>query len=226
MNITNNIIASYIYGLYDNGNKQLLQLREFASQRGVPIILKDTEELLRALLKLKKPAHVLEIGAAVGYSACVFADCCDCEVTTIESDENMAKIAESNVKTLGFGERINVIRGDARDVLERLRDEHIADDGGMFDAVFIDAAKSHYKEFWDLCVPLVAEDGLIICDNVLMKGMTASDEFDTKKRYKTSIRNMREFLLYIKKLDYADTAVLPVGDGVSVSTIEKRYEKN
>lgn len=225
MNITNNIIASYIYGLYDNSNKQLLQLREFATENRIPIIMKDTEELLRALMKLKKPARVLEIGAAVGYSACVFTDCCGCDVTTIESDKSMAEVAESNIRMLGFSERINVIRGDARNVLRHPKGENIAGDGGMFDAVFIDAAKSHYKEFWDLCVPLVNEDGLIICDNVLMRGMTASETFDTKKRYKTSIRNMREFLLYIKQLDYADTAVLPVGDGVSISTIEKKHEK-
>jgi len=51
--------------------------------------------------------------------------------------------------------------------------------------------------------------------------MTASDEYDTKGRYKTSIKRMREFIQYINSLDYADTTVLPVGDGVSISIIEK-----
>ena len=89
--------------------------------------------------------------------------------------------------------------------------------------VFIDAAKSHYREFWDLAVPLCKDDAVIICDNILMKGMTASDEYDKGRRYKTSIRKMREFVIYINSLDYADTCVLPVGDGVSISVIDKKY---
>ena len=32
----------------------------------------------------------------------------------------------------------------------------------------------------------------------------------------------REFIEYINGLDYADTAVLPVGDGVSISLIDKK----
>ena len=54
-----------------------------------------------------------------------------------------------------------------------------------------------------------------------MKGMTASEEFDVKHRYKTSIRRMREFLDYINNLEYAETSILPIGDGVSVSVINK-----
>ena len=54
-----------------------------------------------------------------------------------------------------------------------------------------------------------------------MKGMTASDEYDPNKKYKTSIRKMREFIKYITGLDYADTCILPVGDGVSISVINK-----
>ena len=210
MNITNDIIVAYIGDLYVNDNNKLMELRTFAEEKHVPIIQKDTEGLLRALLKLKKPAIVLEIGTAVGYSSCVFADCCGCRITTVEADENMADIAETNIAELGFGDEIKVLRGDARQVLEGLQ-------GEKFDVAFIDAAKSHYREFWDLIIPLMNRDGLIICDNILMKGMTASDEFDTRGRYKTSIRKMREFVQYINN---ADTTVLPVGDGVSVSVLD------
>ena len=94
-------------------------------------------------------------------------------------------------------------------------------DVDLYDVVFIDAAKSHYREFWDMALPMCRQSALIICDNVLMKGMTASDIYDTNKRYKTSIRKMREFIKYINHLEYADTCVLPVGDGVSVSVIDK-----
>ncbi len=219
MNITNNIITSYIETLYTSANPKLSELRDFAEEKKVPIILRDTESLLLNLLKIKGTKKLLEIGAAVGYSACCFADGCGCEVTTIEADEEVYKTALSNVENLGFSDKVKVLYGDAREVLEKLA----ADDSEneLYDVVFIDAAKSHYKAFWDLALPLCKDDAVIICDNVLMKGMTASDEYDINKKYKTSIRKMREFISYINNLDYADTCVLPVGDGVSISVIDK-----
>lgn len=215
MNITNEIISAYIENLYVNKNTELEDLREFAESRHIPIIQKDTENLLKVIMKLKEPARILEIGTAVGYSSCVFADCCGCRVVTIESNEEQAKAARTNIENLGFGELVQVIHGDARDVLKNL------DKDEKFDILFIDAAKSHYRAFWDLAMPLLREESMIICDNVLMKGMTASDQFDERGRFKTSINKMRDFLEYINSIEYADTAVLPVGDGVSISLIEK-----
>ncbi len=233
MNITNNIITSFIDTLYKNDNKDLQELREFAERKHVPIILRDTEGLLLKLLKIKKPQRILEIGAAVGYSACCFAECCDCHVISIESNAETFEIARNNIENMGFADRVEVRFGDARDVLMQMSNEACtqkaagndtedtdADTLG-FDAVFIDAAKSHYKAFWDLALPLCNDEAMIICDNVLMKGMTASDEYDTGKRYKTSIRRMREFISYITDLPYADTCILPVGDGISISVIDK-----
>lgn len=225
MNITNDIITAYINTLYKSDNPKLKELREFAEEKHVPIILKDTEGLLLRLLKIKRPKHILEIGAAVGYSACCFADSCGCEVTTVESDAEAYEAAKTNIAALGFDDKVHVRFGDARDVLVELAEESGRKEES-FDVVFIDAAKSHYKEFWDLVLPMCKQDSLIICDNVLMKGMTASDDYDTKKRYKTSIRRMREFISYITHLEYADTCVIPVGDGVSISVIDKRLYNN
>lgn len=226
MNITNGIITAFINTFYKNDNKDLQELRAFAEAQHVPIILRDTEGLLMNLLRIKKPQRILEIGAAVGYSACCFAEGCGCQVVTIESNPETFEIAKNNIENMGFSDRVEVRSGDARDVLVQMAEEEAANDDpeGGFDVVFIDAAKSHYKAFWDLALPLCNDDAMIICDNVLMKGMTASDEYDPGKKYKTSIRKMREFIHYITDLPYADTCILPVGDGVSISVIDK--EKN
>lgn len=213
MNITNDIITAYIDTLYKNNNKGLQDLRRFAQEHKVPVILKDTESLLLNLLKIKEPYNLLEIGTAIGYSACCFADGCGCRVVSLESDEKSFDAAVSNVKNLGFDDKIDLILGDARDIIPKLSEK--------FDVVFIDAAKSHYREFWDMVIPICNDDALIICDNILMKGMTAFDGYDKARRYKTSIRKMREFVKYITDLDYADTCVLAVGDGVSISVIDK-----
>lgn len=235
MNITNDIITAYIESFYKSGNPQLMELRQFAEEKHIPIILKDTESLLLNVLRIKRPERILEIGSAVGYSACCFADGCGCHVTTIESDEETYEAAKVNVSELGFSDKVEVLYGDAREILPAMAkklkgegggtDEDI--DAGLYDVVFIDAAKSHYREFWDMSLPLCRQSALIICDNVLMKGMTASDIYDTGRRYKTSIKRMREFIKYITHLEYADTCVLPVGDGVSVSVIDRKiYEES
>jgi predicted O-methyltransferase YrrM len=129
-------------------------------------------------------------------------------------------LLKNNIKSLHYDDKVEILQGDARDVLETL-----AERPELYDVVFIDAAKSHYKAFWDLCLPLCKEDALIICDNVLMKCMTATDEADPNRKYKTSIRKMREFIEYINNLDYAETCVLPIGDGVSLSVIDKELMK-
>ena len=183
MNITNGIITAFINTFYKNDNKDLQELRAFAEAQHVPIILRDTEGLLMNLLRIKKPQRILEIGAAVGYSACCFAEGCGCQVVTIESNPETFEIAKNNIENMGFSDRVEVRSGDARDVLVQMAEEEAAKDDpeGGFDVVFIDAAKSHYKAFWDLALPLCNDDAMIICDNVLMKGMTASDEYDPGK---------------------------------------------
>lgn len=220
MDITNKLISAYLDDLYTCDNKKLQELRSFAEEKKVPVILRNTEAFLLSLLRIRQPVHILEIGTAIGYSASVFTDACGCRVTTIESNEESYNIAMSNIRSMGFEDRITVLHGDAREVLTEL-----AGKPDRFDVVFIDAAKSHYKAFWELSIPLCTDDALIICDNVLMKGMTVSDECDPGKKYKTSIRKMREFIKYITDLNYAETCVVPVGDGVSISVIDKELMK-
>lgn len=213
--IINSLVSSYIDEIYVNKNENIEALRVLAEENHVPIILKDAESLLNILVKIRNPKRILEIGTAVGYSASFFANACDADIVTIEADKDMHEAAVSNIENLGFSDRITALFGDAREVLEGLAQAE------PFDFVFIDAAKSHYKAFWELAYPLCEDGALIACDNVLMKGMTASDEFDTKRRYKTSIKKMREFLSYINSLENVETSVLPVGDGVSISVINK-----
>ncbi len=213
--IINEIVASYIDDMYQNPNGNLENLREYAEENHVPVILKDAESFILMMLKIRNPKRILEIGTAIGYSSICFADKCNAHIVSLEANEDMYESAITNIHNFGYDDRIEVKLGDARESLLDLTKYE------PFDLVFIDAAKSHYKEFWDLMLPLVTDDAMVICDNVLMKGMTASEEFDVKHRYKTSIRRMREFLDYINNLEYAETSILPIGDGVSVSVINK-----
>lgn len=213
MNIVNEDVIAYITGLYRPLNEQMGSIRKQAEENHIPIILPDTETLLLNLIRLKKPAAVLEVGAAVGYSSCCFALAEEhCSITTIEADKRTYDKALETIASLCLKHRINVLLGEGQEVIPRLNDP--------YDFVFIDAAKSHYRTFWDDAIKLCNPGALIVCDNVLMKGMTVSDVYDPRKKYKTSIRKMRSFLNYICHLPQVDTSVLPVGDGVSISILK------
>lgn len=217
MNIINEKVVEYLDGTYKSPSHTLEILRKEAEADRVPIILRDSESFLLTLLKSINAKNILEIGTAVGYSSSCFVCSSGADVVTIEADEETHKTAVGNIKKLGYEDKITPLYGDARLVLDNMQEAY----KNTFDFVFIDAAKSHYKAFWDLAIPLCKNDAVIVCDNVLMKAMTASDEYDPNRKYKTSIRKMREFLDYINNLDYADTCILPIGDGISMSKLKK-----
>lgn len=213
MNIINPKVTAYIDGLYQPLSPALAELRASAEAVRVPVILRDAETFLINILKLRRPKSILEIGTAVGYSAaCMATVCPDCRITSIEANPEVCQTAEKNLQRLGVDQQVQVLCGKAEEILDQLE--------GPFDFVFIDAGKSHYRIFWDKTLPLCKNGAVIICDNVLMRATTASDEYDPKRKFRTSIRNMREFLTYITQTEYADTSVLPIGDGVSFSILK------
>ena len=213
MNITNEVVTRYIDGLYRPLTSELAELRRQAEADHIPVILRDTERFLVSMLTLIRPRRILEIGAAVGYSSSCFAQVCGAgtKITTLEADPVMFEKASDNIRRLGYGEQIEVLFGDARGTLNQLEPG--------YDFVFIDAAKSHYRAFYDGALRLCRKGGAIVCDNILMRAMTASDEYYPKGKHRTSIRKMREFLDYITASDAAVTSVFAAGDGIALSIV-------
>lgn len=223
MNITNDTVTEYLESLYRPLNGKLKLLRKVAEEHNVPIIVRDSEIFLLNIIRMKRPKRILEIGTAVGYSAICFAEACmETDIISLEHSEDMYRYAVTNVEKFGLSERIHIKLGDALESLAELKESITDVDAQGFDLVFIDAAKSSYKDFWDASIPLCRKGAVILSDNVLLKARTVSDEYITDRRQKTSVRHMRKFINYITKLDYADTAVLPVGDGIAVSVLKDR----
>lgn len=206
-------VKDYIDGLYSPASEGLAELRRVGEEGHIPIILKDTETLIGVILQMKKPKNILEIGAAIGYSASYFSERAAgysdaAKITTIEVDPLYANDAEENLKGRN---NVTLVRGDARQVLAETDDE--------YDLVFIDAAKSHYAEFWEAVMPHVSEGAVIICDNVLMKGKTADPSIDEEGRFVTNIKYMRAFLDMITNDERVITSVIAAGDGMSISVV-------
>ena len=125
-------------------------------------------------------------------------------VVTIEKNEELANIARENCSGLN----IKVITGDAIAVLDEL--------DGVYDLVFIDAAKGQYKTILNHTMHLVRDGGLIISDNVLYRGMIANDELRVRRDI-TIIKRMRSYLDYICNHPNLMTSIVPIGDGISIS---------
>ncbi len=213
MNITNETVSGFVNSFYEPQSAFLEKLRAEEENNGVPIIMRDTEMLLRSLVLAVSPENILEIGTARGYSSIFFATAsCDAKVTTIEKDPVKAERAAKNTEAAGLSERISIKTGDAEDVLA----EMVREGGHSFDFVFIDASKSHYNEFFRLSEKMMSPGGLVVCDNVLMKASVADSSYDAGGRHKTSIRKMRAFLGDVSKREDLDMSVIPCGDGVAI----------
>ena len=149
--------------------KTIEQIKQKALEEHIPIIMDDTLEVMAKVLKDVNPRNILEIGTAVGYSAIRFSEYLadDGIIDTIERDEERIKEAKINIKDLNLGEKINIISGDAVEILPTLNKK--------YDVVFIDAAKGKYPFFLNEAIRLLSTKGIIIADNILYKGYTLSD---------------------------------------------------
>ncbi len=221
MNIINEDVTEYIENYYQPLNEELGKIRAYGEKRLIPIILPDTEMLILSLLHMIKPKNILEIGTAIGYSAMVMATAMpDAKIVTIDNDIRGVVKTREQAETMGMSDRIRVIHGDAAKLLHEPDPETVADDGNPYDFVFIDAGKSHYKEFWDGARSLSGKGTVILCDNVLMKAMVVDDRYDEEGDFKTSTRKMRSFIDYMMGYPGIQTSLLPVGDGVSISYVK------
>ena len=193
--------------------EELEKLKVEALEAHIPIIMDDTLEKIKEILKEEKPKRILEIGTAVGYSASRFAEYTDedCIIDTIEIDEVRANEAIENVKKIGVSERINIMIGNAVDILPTIKEE--------YDIVFIDAAKGNYPIFLEESMKLIKDNGIILADNVLYKGYVMSDYNEHKQR--TAVRHLREYIKEITENEKLETEILEVGDGLSISRVHK-----
>ena len=187
-------------------------LKKDALENHIPIIMDDTLEKIKEILETEKPKRILEIGTAVGYSASCFVKYAEeAIVDTIELDEERAKQAIENVKKIGVDKNINIMIGNAVEILPTL--------AGEYDIVFIDAAKSKYSIFLEEGIRLIRNGGLILADNVLYKGYVMSDY--NKHKQRTAVRHLREYIKEVTENPNLKTEILEIGDGLAITRVNK-----
>lgn len=210
-NIAHDYIEDYIRDLIPDRKGYIKVMEDYALENNVPIVHPEVAQFLRVLIKSHGVKRILEVGTAIGYSASLMAEAAGegCSIVTIERDENSAELAAKNIKEMGFENNISIIRGDALEELEKINDK--------FDLIFLDAAKGHYDHFLPLCIGNLELKGLLVSDNVLFRGMVATNELLIRRKI-TIVKRMRKYLEHISNMPELETVVLPIGDGIALST--------
>lgn len=209
--LTMNRISEYLHSLEREEDELLCDLRKYASENDVPIVRRETESLIRTLCVMKKPEKVLEIGTAIAYSTIVIARESGF-VTTIENYEKRIPVARENIEKSGLSGKIELLTGNAGDILPQL-----SASGNKYDLIFLDAAKGQYLVWLPYITDMMLSGSVLIADNVLQDETVMESRFTVSRRDRTTHMRMREFLYEIKHSEFFETSVIPAGDGVSVS---------
>ena len=190
-------------------NEELKKIKSDALNNHIPIIMDDTLEVIKNILTEKKPNRILEIGAAVGYSAMCFSEYMSDEgrIDTIERDAECIKKAKENFKRVGVENKIKLYEGDAVDILPKLNEK--------YDVVFIDAAKGKYPFFLEQALRMLNNNGIILADNILYKGYVMSDY--NKHKQRTAVTHLRQYIKEVTENQELETKILEVGDGLAIS---------
>ena len=191
------------------------ELEEYAKINNIPIMQKDGILYLINYIKENNIKNILEIGSAIGYSSIMMASInSDIRITTIERDKDRYDLAVSNIKKYNLDNQINIIYGDAVDT----------DITGMYDLIFIDAAKGKNIFFFEKYKNNLIKRGTIITDNLSFHGLVEDSDLVKTKNQKGIVNKIKDFISFLDNNDEFDTEYIPVGDKIAISKRRSDYE--
>ncbi len=207
--IGNERLITFINSLEPDHTEFLERLEQNAREEFVPVIRRETQQLLKLLLAMQRPKRILEVGTAVSALFMAEYNPVSCEIVTIENYEKRIPIARANFKEAKREGQITLLEGDAQKILPSLQEP--------FDFIFMDAAKGQYIFFLPELVRLLKDGGVLVTDNVLQDGDILESRFAIPRRNRTIHKRMRDYLYEIMRHEKLISSILPTGDGVSVS---------
>lgn len=191
------------------------ELEEYAKINNIPIMQKDGILYLINYIKENNIKNILEIGSAIGYSSIMMANInSDIRITTIERDKDRYDLAVSNIKKYNLDKQINIIYGDAVDT----------DITGMYDLIFIDAAKGKNIFFFEKYKNNLVKGGTIITDNLSFHGLVEDSDLVKTKNQRGIVNKIKDFISFLDNNEEFATEYIPVGDKIAISKRRSDYE--
>jgi len=177
--------------------------------------------VLSIISHMLKPKRILELGTFTGYSALCLAEGLaeGGRLITIEHNDELEETILRNLALSPFGERIDLIIGDAKEVLSvrgeklEVRDERLKVCGEKFDLVFIDADKREYCDYLNLVYPLMPVGGFLLADNTLWDGHIIDAAYDRDKQ----TLGLRAFNDQLAEDERFEQVILPLRDGLTIA---------
>lgn len=187
----------------------LVLMEKYAIENKIPIISREGAKLLCETVKKQNPNRVLEIGTAIGYSTLLIAAYVpSASITTIELNPDRAKIAKKYLNQANLLDNIEILVGDAGEILTQLNDQ--------FDMVFIDAAKGQYLDYLLKVIDKLLPNAVILADNVLFRGWINAST-NPPKRFRTIVKRLKAYLDFVVKDPRFSTMIYDHGDGIAIS---------
>ncbi|MFR6305923.1 MAG: O-methyltransferase [Bacilli bacterium] len=191
------------------------ELEEYAKINNIPIMQKDGILYLINYIKENNIKNILEIGSAIGYSSIMMASInSDIRITTIERDKDRYDLAVFNIKKYNLDKQINIIYGDAVDT----------DITGMYDLIFIDAAKGKNIFFFEKYKNNLVKRGTIITDNLSFHGLVEDSDLVKTKNQRGIVNKIKDFISFLDNNEEFATEYIPVGDKIAISKRRSDYE--
>lgn len=186
-------------------------IEDYAHENNIPIMLSDGIEFLTDFIKKNNIKRILEIGSAIGYSAIRMAlVSSDIHVVTIERDTLRYNEAVKNINDFGLSDRIDI----------RLADALECDVDGEFDLIFIDAAKAQYIKFFEKYKSNLANNGVIISDNLSFHGMVDNIDSISNRNTRQLVGKIAKYIDFLKNNLEFDTEFISIGDGIGISKLK------
>ena len=184
------------------------ELEEYAKINNIPIMQKDGILYLINYIKENNIKNILEIGSAIGYSSIMMASInSDIRITTIERDKDRYDLAVFNIKKYNLDKQINIIYGDAVDT----------DITGMYDLIFIDAAKGKNIFFFEKYKNNLVKGGTIITDNLSFHGLVEDESLVKTKNQRGIVNKIKDYINFLDNNTEFTTTYVPVGDKIAIS---------
>lgn len=205
-------VRDYLRKLLPPRDELFLEMEKEAKEKVVPIVEPEVGQFLFWLASTKNSNRLLEIGTAMGYSTLWLAKAVlprGGKITTLEINRPRVEMAIKYFHKAGVEQEIELVYGDARELLFELK--------GPYDFIFLDAAKGKYVEFLSKCIDMLEPGGVLVAEDVFMRGMVITGNID-KRRNKTAVVRLRNYLKLVTDHPQLDTVIIPLGDGLAVST--------
>jgi predicted O-methyltransferase YrrM len=199
-------INEYIASLYSGQEGRRKYMERTELKEFIPVVDDDVARLLKLLLRLVRPARVLEFGTSIGYSTASMAQVVGAyggKISTIEFDEQVAEQARRNFERAGVSDCIELLVGDAQAIVPQLETG--------FDFIFLDLDKRLYSKLLPGCVHLLRRGGMLAAEDTLFPVI------DLDPRWHCLIESIDEFNRLVCANDELESTILPVGDGVTVA---------